>query len=242
MLTDQHWSKLETISRNFHIYLKQNLRNFIEAIIYRIRTGYPWLDLPITFGKPNSIFKKFSRWSKDNKLLKIFKLIASDADLEWVFIDASHVRAHQHATGIKDQEISKSIGGNSSKIHLAVDSHGNPVQFLIEDGTTHDVKVAPKLVNNLYETEILCADKGYDSELLREQIEKTGTQANIPKKSNTLSNNNHMDWYFYKIRHLVENAFARLKHFRGIATRYDKLKQNYENSVALACIFIWLPL
>ncbi len=51
-----------------------------------------------------------------------------------------------------------------------------------------------------------------------------------------------MDWYLYKIRHLVENTFARLKHFRGIATRYDKLKRNYENSVALACIFIWLPL
>lgn len=154
------------------------------------------------------------------------------------------MRAHQHATGIKDQAISKSIGGNSSKIHLAVDSHGNPIQFLIEDGTTHDVKVAPKLVNsiNLCNTKILCADKGYDSESFRKKIEETGTQANIPKKSNTLSNNDHVDWYFYKIRHLVENAFARLKHFRGIATRYDKLKQSYENSVALACIFIWLPL
>lgn len=78
-------------------------------------------------------------------MLKLFKLISSDADLEWVFIDASHVRAHQHATGIKDQAISKSIGRNSSKIHLAVDSHGNPIQFLIEDGTTHDVKSGTKI-------------------------------------------------------------------------------------------------
>ena len=100
------------------------------------------------------------------------------------------MRAHQHATGIKDQAISKSIGGNSSKMHLAVDAHGNPVQFLIEDGTTHDVKAAPKLVDCLYlrETEILCADKGYDSKSLRKQIENMGTQANILKKSNTLSN------------------------------------------------------
>jgi transposase len=244
MLTDQHWSKLETIFRNFRIYLKQNLRNFIEAILYRIRTGCPWRDLPSAFGKPNSIFKKFSRWSKNNKLLKIFKLISSNADLEWVFIHASHVRAHQHATGIKNQAISKSIGGNSSKIHLAVDSHGNPIQFLIEDGTTHNVRVAPRLVDSidLKKTEVLCADKGYDAESLREQIENTRTKANIPKKSNTLSNNDHVDWYLYKIRHLVENAFCRLKQFRGIATRYDKLKQSYENSVVLACIFIWLPL
>src|SRR5690554_3877672 len=244
MLTDQHWSKLETIFRNFRIYLKQNLRNFIEAILYRIRTGCPWRDLPSAFGKPNSIFKEFSRWSKDDKLLKIFKLVSSDADLEWVFIDTSHVRAHQHATGIKNLAISKSIGGNSSKIHLAVDSNGNPIHFLIEDGTTHDAKVAPRLVDSidLKGTEILCADKGYDSEPLRKQIENTSTKANIPKKSNTLSNNDHMDWYLYKIRHLVENTFARLKQFRGIATRYDKLKCSYEGAVALACIFIWLPL
>ena len=127
---------------------------------------------------------------------------------------------------------------------LNLDSNGNPIQFLIHDGTTHDVKVAPGLVDkiDLTDTDVLSAEKGYDSKALREQIERTSTKAKIPKKSNTLSNNHYMDWHLYKIRHLVENTFARIKQFRGIATRYDKLKQNYENSVALACIFIWLPL
>ena len=244
ILTDQHWSKLKSILVNFDIYLKHNLRLFIEAILYRIRTGCPWRDIPEVFGKPNSIFKKFNRWCKDSKLLKIFKFLSNDADLEWIFIDASHVRAHQHSAGIKAQFISKSIGGNSSKIHLAVDANGAPIEFIISDGTTHDVKVAPDLIDclNLEETEILCADKGYDSKSLREKIKATKTQANIPKRCNSKSSNKHMDWYLYKIRHLVENTFARLKQFRGIATRYDKLKRNYENSVALACIFIWLSL
>lgn len=220
------------------------MRLFIEVILYRIRTGCPWRDLPKIFGKPNSIFKKFNRWSKDSKLLKIFKLLSSHADLEWVFIDASHVRAHQQAAGVKGQCISKSIGGDSSKIHLAVDANGNPIEFIIGDGTTHDVKVSPDLIDalNLEDTEVLCTDKGYDSALLREKVKSTRTKANIPKKRNSQSSNEYMDWYLYKIRHLIENTFARLKHFRGIATRYDKLKQNYENSVALACIFIWLPL
>ena len=211
MLTDQHWSKLKAILRNFDIYLKHNLRNFIEAILYRIRIGCPWRDPPQSFGKSNTIFKRFTRWSKDNKLLKIFKLLSKHADLEWVFIDGSHIRAHQHAAGLKNQAISRSIGGNSSKIHLAVDSNGNPIQFIIHDGTTHDVKVAPVLVDkiDLTDTDVLCADKGYDSQTLREQIEKTVTKANIPKKSNTLSHTNYMDWYLYKIRHLVENTFAR---------------------------------
>ncbi len=51
-----------------------------------------------------------------------------------------------------------------------------------------------------------------------------------------------MDWYLYKMRHLVENAFARLKHFRSIATRFDKLKESFEATVALACASIWIKL
>jgi len=149
MMTDQHWLKLKSIAYNFRIYLKHNLRSLIEAILYRIRTGYPWRDIPESFGKSNTIFKRFTRWFKDNKLLKIFKLFSKHADLEWVFINASHIRAPQHATGLKDQAISRSIGGNSTKIHLAVDSNGNPIQFLIHDGTTHDVKVAPELVDKI---------------------------------------------------------------------------------------------
>ncbi|WP_180001184.1 IS5 family transposase [Acinetobacter sp. YH12255] len=244
MLTDQHCSKLKSILFNFGIYLKQNLRLFFEAILYRIRTGCPWRDLPEYFGKPNSVFKKFSRRSKQFKLLIIFKLIFKSTDLEWVFIDATFSRAHQHVTGIQNKAISKSIGGNSSKIHLAVDADGNPINFIVSDGTAHDIKIVPDSVDSLdlETTEILCADKGYNSEKLREKIVSTKTKANIPRKFNTKSDNNHMDWHLYKIRHLIENSFCKLKHFRGIAARYDKLKGNYENAVALACIFIWLLL
>ncbi|ELW77290.1 transposase, IS4-like family protein, partial [Acinetobacter sp. WC-743] len=136
------------------------------------------------FGQPNSIFKRFNRWSSSGKLLTIFKLLSLNTDMEWLFIDGSHIRAHQHSAGIADQAISKSAGGNSSKIHLVVDSNGNPIDFIITDGTTHDVKVAPDLISklDLNEAEIVCADKGYDSEPLRQQIRATGTKANIPKK------------------------------------------------------------
>ena len=103
MLTDQHRSKLKPILFNFGIYLKHNLRLFLEAILYRIRTGCPWWYLLEAFGKFNTFFKRFTRWSKDNKLLKIFSLLPKCADLEWIFMDGSYVRAHQHATGIKNR-------------------------------------------------------------------------------------------------------------------------------------------
>lgn len=168
------------------------------------------------------------------------KLFSSRADLEWVFIDETHVRADQHATGIKNQAISKSIGGNSSKINLAIDANGNPIEFIISDGTTHDVKVAPDLIERipLEATKIVCADKEYDSEEFRKQIRESGAQANIPKKGNNKSNNDNMDCYVFKIKHLVENSFTRLKHFRGVATRFDKLKSNYAGAVALAYIHL----
>lgn len=102
---------------------------------------------------------------------------------------------------------------------MAVDANGNPIEVIISDGTTHDIKVAPDLVLklDLNATETLCADKGYDSETLCEQTTKTKTHANIPWKSYTQLNNDHVDWYLYKIRHLIENTFARLKQLRGIA-------------------------
>ena len=86
MLNDQHWSKLVSIFRNFNIYFKFNLRNFVEAILYRIRTGCPWRDLPKEFGSHNAIFRKYNRWSKNHKLMKIFKIISSNADLADLYL------------------------------------------------------------------------------------------------------------------------------------------------------------
>lgn len=96
----------------------------------------------------------------------------------------TYVRAHQHATGQTDQGIARSIGGNSSKIHLAVDAHGNPIEFIITNGLIHDVKVASELIDQIEfnKAEVICANKGYDSDQLREIIVSKGMTSNIPKK------------------------------------------------------------
>lgn len=64
----------------------------------------------------------------------------------------------------------------------------------------------------------------------------------IPRMHNSLKDNEDMDWVLYRYRHLVENAFARLKQYRAVATRYDKLKRNYESMVAMACVYLWLSM
>lgn len=246
MLKNKSWTRLRLILLELNIYDKGNLRRTVEGVLYRMRTGCPWRDLPRYFGKPNTIYKAYQRWFRSNKLVRLFALLIKDSDLEWVFIDGTHIKAHQHSSGSNEnlQAISKSVAGRATKIHLAVDAHGNPISFILSDGTTHDVKVAPDLIDtiDLSDTDILCADKGYDSDTLRDHIKEAGSCDNIPRRKNTKSDNNHMDWDLYKARHLVENAFAHLKRFRAVATRYDKLKQSYENTVALACAFIWLTL
>jgi transposase len=245
MLTEEHWSKLKKIMREEGIYDKPGLLLMVEGMLYRMRTGCPWRDLPAQFGRWNSVYKKFNAWSAGGKWCNIFRKLVVDPDLEWEFIDGSYVKAHQHsagAAGKESQAIGKSRAGNTSKIHLAVDSYGLPIEFVITGGETHDSKAASELITQLPAADAVVADKGYDSEAIRELIEKKGAKAVIPRKSNSVIGNAGMDWALYGCRHLVENAFARLKQFRAVATRYDKLKRNYESTVAMACGFLWLPM
>ncbi|AVM73190.1 transposase [Magnetospirillum gryphiswaldense] len=76
-------------------------RLFLEAVLWLARTGSPWRDLPDFFGNWNSAFIRFSRWSKDGVWDRLFAMMADDPDFEYVMIDSTIVRAHQHAAGKK---------------------------------------------------------------------------------------------------------------------------------------------
>ena len=245
MLSDELWSKLKTLMLQQGIYDKPKLRRMVEGMLYRMRAGCAWRDLPAKFGCWNSIYKKFNRWSANNKLMKIFQALVKEPDLEWSFIDGSIVKAHQHSAGAaggEPQAIGKSVAGNTTKIHMVADAFGLPIAFELTGGEVHDCKIAAEFIGKLPDAEFTVADKGYDSAEVREAIEQKSSIPVIPRKKNSKIGNIHMDWSLYKYRHLIENLFARLKHFRSIATRFDKLKRNYAAMLALACSFLWLPL
>ena len=232
IITEEQWQKLKSILLDLNVYDKPSLKKTFLGIIYRLKTGCQWRYLPSCYGKANTVFKAFRRWSATGLFYKLFKRLIQSADTEWVSIDATHIRAHQSSAGAVgggDQSIAKSIGGNSSKIHLAVDAHGNPLEFLVGDGITHDIKIAPMLLQllGLKDTEFLNADKGYDSEELRNLAYSKGVHVNIPRKKNAKTSNSHMDWLIYQTRHVVKNTFANLKHYRALSSRYDKLLNSY---------------
>jgi len=245
LLSDELWPKLRKILLQESIYNKRNLRMTVEAMLYRMRTGCPWRDLPPAFGCWSRIYKRFNEWSAAGKWLRIFKALVVEPDLEWAFIDGSYAKAHQHSAGAAsgdDQAIGKSRAGNTSKIHLAVDAYGLPIEFAITGGEVNDCTAAPDLIAKLPAARAIIADKGYDSERIREQIELQGARVVIPRKRNSVKGNADLDRGLYRYRHLVENAFARLKHYRAVASRFDKLKRNYESTVAMACAVLWLPM
>lgn len=102
----------------------------------------------------------------------------------------------------------------------------------------HDSQVANDLIEVIQEAQYFIADKGYDSQEIRDKAIEHGMKAIIPKRKNAKQPNPDFDSYLYKLRHLVENAFARLKQFRSIATRYEKLARNFKSMLYLACSII----
>ena len=117
MRSDELWSKLRTIMRQNGVYDKPKLRLTVEGILYRMRVGCPWRDLPSYFGKWNSIYKKFNYWSKQDKLMGIFENLLKP-DYTLAFIDGSFVKAHQHSTGAASDE-NEAIGNDVALYFVA---------------------------------------------------------------------------------------------------------------------------
>jgi len=114
-------------------------------------------------------FKRFNDWSEKSKLLSMFKRHAKDSGYEWKMIDGSIVKSHQHSCGAQkgsDTSIRKSVAGNTSKIHMVTDSHGNAVDFEVTGGNVHDIQMASQLIERTPKSTYTIADKGYNGEYI----------------------------------------------------------------------------
>src|ERR1700730_724002 len=157
-------------------------------------------------------------------------------------IDASIVRAHQHSSGARKkngpQAIGRSRGGLTTKIHALVDAMGNPVGLMLTHGQDHDLTCAEPLIENP-DPEALIGDKAYDADPFVETLTQRGITPVIPPKANR-NIKRECDFALYCERNLIERFFNLLKHFRAIATRYDKLARNFLAGVQLAAVTILL--
>ena len=133
----------------------------------------------------------------------------------------------------------RSRGGLTTKIHALVDAKGLPFRFELTPGQEHDSQAAARLLDALQADSFVLADKAYDAEWIRQQIEDQDAVANIPDRRNR-KHGHVFSPTLYRERNRIERFFNRLKHCRRIATRYEKLAANYLAMIKLAAIRIWL--
>lgn len=217
-------------------------RTFLDAVVWKVRTGAPWRDLPEEFGSWKTIYSRFRRWAIGGHFEAIFEALQVDVDDHWHSIDASYVRAHQHSAGGKGGPVENALGisrgGRTTKLHARVDAEGRPVQVEISAGNLHDSSLAATLLAQITADGII-ADKAYDVDAIVEMIQAAGAAAVIPPKKNR----KHRRVYskvLYKERNVVERFFCRLKHWRGIATRYEKTLTSLRGMLHLVCAFLLL--
>src|SRR5665213_1048087 len=140
--------------------------------------------------------------------------------------------------GEQKQAIGRSRGGRNTKIHALADAKGRLLRILLTGGEAHDCPVAERVVRRTKPAKKLLGDKAYDSAELRQWLKDRGTKAVVPNRSNRKQPFS-FDKKSYRQRHRIENAFCRLKDFRRIATRYDRLARNFLASVCLVAAILW---
>jgi transposase len=137
-----------------------------------------------------------------------------------------------------EQSLGRSRGGHSTKIHLATDALGNAIRFILTGGQRNDITQAETLLENLFPDYVL-ADKGYDSDKFVLLLKKRNSKVVIPSRVNRKIQR-EIDLYLYKERHLIECCIGKLKHFRRVFSRFDKLAKNYLSFVQFASTIVWL--
>ena len=133
----------------------------------------------------------------------------------------------------------RSRGGLTTKIHALVDANGLPIALKLTEGQAHDGRSAADMLDGIADGQILLADRAYDSNALRQHMADRGAWANVKPMPNRVDIPAFSP-FLYRYRNLVERFFNKLKHFRAIATRYEKHAANYLALVKLAAARIWM--
>ncbi|WP_425466610.1 IS5 family transposase [Pelagibacterium montanilacus] len=217
-------------------------RRVISGIIHVLRSGCRWQDCPACYGPPTTIYNRFHRWSARGVWRRLFDALVQASDRDINMIDSTTAKAHRSAAGGKGgadgEAIGRSRGGRSTKIHAAVDSRGRPLALKITPGQRGDAPVAIPLLATLPPNRLCAADTAYDSNALRNLLIARGTQPVIPN-NRTRTHIQPFDPEAYKRRNIIERTFCRVKDWRRVATRYDKLATNFTATRQIAAIILW---
>jgi transposase len=186
-LSEYEWSVIKPMLPNKSRGIpRADDRRILSGIFWILRSGAPWRDLPDNYGPHTTCYNRFVRWRRAGIWDQIMEALAKSYDAGVQMIDTSVVRVHRHGAcvaGNKQQQMGRSRGGLSSKIHAVVDTNGLPVQLGLTPGEAHDNRLCSILLTGLHPRTMLLADRAYDADWIRTLASQQGAWANIPPKS-----------------------------------------------------------
>ncbi len=239
-------------------------RQIVNGLLWLLRTGAPWRDLPERYGPWQTVATRFYRWRRASIWDRLLAELQAEADaagnLDWSLhhVDGTMIRAHQHAAGAQkrgstmrypDEALGRSQGGFSTKIHIRAEGDGKPMVLLITAGQRHEQTMFEPLMEHgaikrtgrgrpRVRPDRVAGDKGYSSRKIRRYLRRRGIGVVIARQKR--ERRVRFDKAAYRKRNVVERLVNRLKQFRRIATRYEKRAVNYLAMLTVAAITLWL--
>jgi transposase len=270
-LSDARWQRLQPVlppEKPWTGQSNEDHRRIVNGILWVHRTGAPWADLPDRYGPVGTVSSRFYRWRKAGVWDRVLAALQTDAEargeIDWDlhFIDASVIRAHQHAAGARRdgatteeaqarEALGRSQGGFSTKLHMRAEGGGRPMTAVLTPGQRHEQTALEPLMDRgavrrprgrgrpRLRPRRTAGDKGYSSPTARRRLRARGIRPVIPTRKDQPRQRN-FDRQAYRQRNRVERLFARLKQFRRIATRYEKRAVNYLAMITISMILLWL--
>jgi transposase len=244
-LDDAQWASVwMAIQRLPHAWKRDEtaLRRFFEAVLWILRTGAPWRDLPETLGHWASVYHRWRRWCVRGWCALIFEhLRPAWPEDGLVLADSTTCKAHRSAAGAahstpEAESLGRSRGGIGSKIHACTDGHGRILRLIDSPGQHSDLRYARALMADIPATDA-ALDRGYVSAKLHADLAAQGCTVHTPPKQGML---NPPSWNkaIYAKRHRIENTFSRLKDYVRIALRRDKTRRSWMGFAFLAAAMI----
>ncbi|WP_433985293.1 IS5 family transposase [Tunturiibacter empetritectus] len=205
----------------------------LNAVLYVAEQGCKWRGLPKRFGRWHTVYMRMSRWSKAGVLDRVFEKLQVEQivriKLEAVSLDSTSIKVHPDGTGAPKkngpQAIGKSRGGWNTKVHMVAADARTAIAFALSPGNAHDAPEGRELLWELPrmpEGLPMLMDRAYEGDETRQLVLDLGMVPVVPPKSNRIEPWEY-DRALYKKRNEIERLFRRLKGFRRIFSRFEKL-------------------
>lgn len=253
-ITDEQWKVIEPLLPKRKTHMGRPpipLRRVLNGIIYVLKTGVAWMDMPKKYGSYTTCWRRLKEWEKVGIWERIWRKLLGKLQkkkrLNWdqVYLDGSFVAAKRGGTGI-----GKTKMGKGSKVMVVAEKNGIPIGILVESAQPHEIRLAERTLSTIRvpsrrgrpysQFRELVADRAYHSKDFRQMIRKKGAQPTIPGRKNDKKRKGRPFAVGdgYKQRWKIERCFAWMDNNRRLVVRYERYIQHYKAFCVLSLILL----